>query len=141
MNPGHQILQRESSQLLVKMLNADKGGDGEDRGDDDNYGREDAEKFHERARGLREAGIRTYLNGRNNRARETRSGWDRFIRPLKRRGRRGQRRGSDTPDGVETLLLECKTPVRKYRFSTAGTGKTGRKPRRKLTVNKYMYFL
>lgn len=45
--PRIQILQREFSQLLVQMLNADKRGDGKDRRDNEDYGREDAEEFHE----------------------------------------------------------------------------------------------
>jgi hypothetical protein len=53
------------------MLNADKRDDGKDRGDNDDDGREDAKKFHERVRGLREAGIRTYLYGLNNQRTET----------------------------------------------------------------------
>lgn len=44
--PGHQILQREGAQLLGEALDADKGGDCENRGHDEQDDREDGQEFH-----------------------------------------------------------------------------------------------
>ena len=40
------ILQAERPQLLRQVLDPDEGGDGQDWGDDDKDGREDAKEFH-----------------------------------------------------------------------------------------------